>query len=504
MHPSASALAREVVCAGFHGTSAADAPIEEMRQLGLRATILFARNVTGAAQVAALAGTLRDALGDDDPPLVAIDQEGGQVARIRDGVTALPAMMAVGATRDPALANRAGFALGADLARLGITLDFAPVLDLALEPRNTVIGARAFGEDPQLVAELGIAFAQGLAGAGIVPVVKHFPGHGATVVDSHFALPVLDLDEATWRSRELVPFARAMAAGLPAIMTAHVVLPAFDPQMPATLSRAIIGRLLREELRFDGVVFSDCLEMDAIAKGSGTAAAAPLALAAGVDCVVISHRLEAARDAIAAIEAAVRDGTLALARLEEAAARMRRLRASVGRSPERAAEPETGLEIARRAVTVLRGSIALARGSAVSVISFEQDEPASLSSALRRRRLKSEIMRVGLDPSEEDSALLEMVLRVLSARPVVILARRAHLHPQQVRAIERILETAPNAVVISAREPYDAALFPQAHNVACIYDDGQASLEGLADTMTGRAVPAGTLPVRLDAAAALR
>ncbi|MBV8601570.1 MAG: beta-N-acetylhexosaminidase [Candidatus Eremiobacteraeota bacterium] len=500
---AADQLAREVVCAGFTGRTPDEAPLEALRALGIHAAILFARNAGSREEVKALVAALSGVLSDDDPALICVDQEGGQIARLRDGVVELPSMMALGATRDSSLARRAGARLGRDLRRLGVNLDFAPVLDLALEPRNTVIGARAFGEDPEDVGALGAAFARGLADGGVVAVGKHFPGHGATEVDSHEALPVLKLDEERWRERELVPFERAIRdARIPAVMTAHVVVPPLDPARPATLSRAVVTGILRDELRYDGVVFSDCLEMEAIAREYGTARAAPLALAAGADCIVISHRLELAREAIDAIAGAARDGALAMARLEEAAARMRRLRASIPGRPEATApDPEIALEIARGAVTLLRGSFALAAGGALTVVSFEGSERPSLSAALRRRKIQSEIMRIALDPSDDDLELLENVLRGMPGRAIAIVVRRAHLHPAQARAVARILAAAPEAAVISAREPYDAALWPRAKTLACIYDDGEISLEGVADVMTGRAKASGSLPVRLEPAA---
>ena len=497
-----SELARRVLCVAFDGTTGADAPLERLAELAPGALIVFARNVVGGAQLRALIADLREAAGD---PAIAIDQEGGRVVRVpaeTGEMVDLPAMMALGATRDAGLAERAGKRLGGDLARLGFNIDFAPVFDLALEPANTVIGTRAFGEDPRLVAELGLAFARGLQAGGVIPVAKHFPGHGATSIDSHFDLPVLGVDEATWRTRDVLPFAAAVEGGLPAIMTAHVVVPAFDPDRPATLSPAIVDRILRSELGFDGVVFSDCLEMGAIAKSPGTAAAAPLALAAGVDALIVSHRIDCAWAAADAIVRAVADGTLPRRRLEEAASRVERLRGNGQPQVEMESDREIGEEIARRALTVLRGSVRLAAESAITVVSFEGEPRASLSSALRRRGIKSEHMRVELDPGDEDRALLEMVLRGLSGRQIAIVARRAHLHPAQATAIARILELAPDAILISAQEPYDAALFPQAGRLACTYDDREVTIEALAGAMTGNAVPAGTLPVRLDPAAA--
>ena len=481
--------ASQVVCAGFPGTSAGDAPLAELKALGIGAVVLFARNATDAHQVASLTADLHAALDDDVPALVAVDQEGGAVARLHDGVAPLPAMMALGATRDAELTRRAGRRVGRDLRRLGINTNLAPVADLAVDPRNTVIGTRSFGSDAELVSELATAFASGLHDGGTIAVGKHFPGHGATHVDSHEALPTLDVDGDTWRARDLRPFARLAAGGIPAIMTGHVVLAAIDPSEPATRSRAVLD-VLRDELHFDGVVFSDCLEMRAL--GVPPSESAPLAIAAGVDCVLISHHLDAASEAIAGIERAVERGALPLARLQEAARRVRRLRASVPAQEigdrELADQDDAGIgsEIARRAIAVRRGSLELALGAPVTVVSFEAEERPSLASALRRRGHKSEIMRVKIDPQSGDVDVLEMVLRGLGGRALAIMMRRAHLYPAQAAAIGRLLTVTPGAIVLSAREPYDADLFPQARNLACLYDDTEVTVNVLADLMTRR------------------
>ena len=482
---SATELAAQVVCIGFEGTTGVDAPLERLAQLGIRAVILFARNAGPRSQIQDLTSAVQSALADDAPALIGVDQEGGAVERLHDGVVALPSMMALGATHDVELARRAGRRLGADLRELGVNCDFAPVLDLALEPRNTVIGTRAFGDDPRVVSQLGVAFARGLRESGVIAVGKHFPGHGGTDVDSHVALPEVDVDEATLRARDLVPFGDAIAAKIPALMTAHVVLRALDASGAATFSAPLLGTLLRDELGFEGVVFSDCLEM--AAAGTGAPAQAPRALAAGVDCLLVSHRLDVGEAIIAEVSRAVESGALAYERLAEAAARMRRLRGAIGAPDQYHDDAQIGSEIARKAIHVLRGTVALAPRAPVTVVSFEAAEPASLSGALRRRGHKSEMMRVALDPDDADLELLAMVLRDLGDRQIVIVMRRAHLHERQADAVARLLSGAPDAILISAREPYDSALFAQARNVACTYNDTAVSIDALADVMTGAA-----------------
>ena len=191
--------------------------------------------------------------------MVAIDHEGGRVLRLGEPFTQFPPAAVVGRTRNPDLAYRVGHAMGVELASVGIDLSFAPVLDVHSNPANPVIGDRAFGSDPALVSEMGIALMRGLHDGGVLSCGKHFPGHGDTEKDSHLELPVVRRSRAELEQTELVPFRAAIAAGVPMLMSAHVLYPALDPEHPATLSRAILTDLLRGELHFDGVVASDDL-----------------------------------------------------------------------------------------------------------------------------------------------------------------------------------------------------------------------------------------------------
>jgi beta-N-acetylhexosaminidase len=517
----ALALARGVICVGFDGSSVTNAPLDALRAFGPGAVILFGRNVGTTDELRELVAAWRAIA--SPAPLIAVDQEGGRVERLRHGVAPLPSAMAVGAAGDVALTQRLGMLLGRDLARLGVTVDLAPVADLALQPGSRVIGTRAYGDDPERVAAFAGAFARGLERSGVAAALKHFPGHGSTAGDSHVGLPRVTAGAATLRARDLVPFARSIAARDSSIvLTAHVVVEAFDAQRPATLSRAILTDLLRGELRFDGVVATDCLEMDAIAAGIGTARGAVEALAAGADLLLISHHLELAHAAADGIVAAVHAGRVPLGRLQEAYARVHALRercASHPRPTAEAIDEHAPLEAAQRAVTAVAGDPRLRAGKPVTVISFEgqlsdnaatsgratrpADAP-SLSGALRRRGWKSEVMRVPLDPAEEDVDLLLEHVPALGDREFVVVTRDAHLSPAQTEAVARILGLAPDALIVSARSPFDARLWPAARRVICIYGDGGIALEGCADVLSGRAPLRGTLPVHLNGTAAVR
>jgi len=494
-HPDLARLAGSVLCVGLPGPVLTAEEAEELRSIAPGGIVLFARNVSTLQGTRALLAAARAAIGGDAPALGCVDQEGGRVVRLRFADEAMPSMMALGATEDEVLAGRAGAQLANELRAIGANVNFAPVLDLALEPANTVIGTRSLGSDPHVVARLGAALVRGMQSGGIAATVKHFPGHGATAIDSHVGLPIVETDEATLHARELVPFVAAFAAGARAVMSAHVVVRALDPERPATLSPRILTRLLREELGFGGVCFTDCLEMDAIAGGAGTAGGAALALAAGADAAIISHDLTLARRSRDAIVAAVESGLLPFERLAQAAERVARLRASAasGVTPDQPSA-ELPLEIARAALHVVRGDPRLNTERPVTVISFEgnvsdgiaatSSQRPSLSLALRRRRMRSELLRVALDP---DAAMLEMLLEVVRTqgdRQFVLVARRAHLHPQQREAVDALLALAPHAIAVSALEPFDVPALARAENVVCTRGDEPANIDALAGLLT--------------------
>lgn len=323
---NAAALASRTVIAGFEGTSLPDDLRGPIARGELGGIVLFKRNIEGVGQVAALIGEARRASGEGPRPIVAVDQEGGRVARLGAPLAVLPPMRAVGAADDVALTGELGALVGSELAALGFTLDFAPVLDVDTNPASPVIGDRSFGGDPAVVARHGVAFARGLRSGGVAPCAKHFPGHGDAAQDSHLALPRVAHGAGRLRAVEMAPFEAYARAGLGPVMTAHVVYPALDPDGPATTSRAIVTGELRGRLGFAGAVITDDLEMGAVAEAGGAPAAALRALRAGADGLLVCRSREVREAVVAAIaQEAARDPELG-ARLAEAASRLDALR----------------------------------------------------------------------------------------------------------------------------------------------------------------------------------
>jgi beta-N-acetylhexosaminidase len=309
-------LSGQVVVAGYRGTGS---PARSVRRLHLGGVVPVAANITDAAQLGAVVASVQlAARGRGYPAFVGIDQEGGNVVRVREA-TRFPAFMSTGAARRTDLTTRAAAASAREMRGLGFTAVLGPVADVTRGPRDPVIGTRSASGFARLAAEQVVAAETAIAEAGMIGTLKHFPGHGSVTVDSHLALPVLGASLEKLRRRDLVPFADGIAAGASAVMVGHLDVRAVDPGVPASLSRKVVGGLLRDELGFRGLVLTDALSMRAVSGRYGPAPAAVRALRAGVDVVLMPADARAARDGILA---ALRDGRLSRSRVETAATRM--------------------------------------------------------------------------------------------------------------------------------------------------------------------------------------
>jgi beta-N-acetylhexosaminidase len=289
-------LAMRLLMIGFDGLEL-PAHVGRWIDRGLGGVILFRRNIESLEQLIALNGEI---LGRTQPLMLGVDEEGGRVRRLRGITSDLPAMAKVGATDDPKLAYRCGALLGRELAALGFSINFAPILDVHTNPANPVIGDRAFATTPEAVARMAIPFAKGLQDMGVAACGKHFPGHGDTDTDSHLALPVLDHDEHRLASVELAPFRQAAQSDMASMMTAHVVINAYNPDHPSTLDGRAL-RILRRQYRFGGVIVSDDLEMAAIADRYSMSEAIERGLHAGVDLFLVCRSQDRVEESIEAL-----------------------------------------------------------------------------------------------------------------------------------------------------------------------------------------------------------
>jgi beta-N-acetylhexosaminidase len=490
-----ASLAAAVLQPGFVGTAP---PPWVCRWLadGLGSVVLFARNVVDPDQVATLTAALRAERPD---VIVAIDEEAGDVTRIESARgSSRPGNLALGAVDDPELTGEVARDLGAELAAAGVTLNYAPDADVNSNPDNPVIGVRSFGADPALVARHTAAWVRGLQAAGVAACAKHFPGHGDTRVDSHHDLPRIGATRAQLEAAELVPFRAAVAAGVQAVMTGHLLVPALDPELPATLSPRILGGLLREEMGFQGVVVTDAVEMRAVTDRYGFAGAAVRALAAGADAICVGGERsdeDAARHLRDAIVAAVVAGELPEERLTEAAKRVGQLAAWTvaaradrpARDPAPADGSAVGLAAARRAVRVTSdraGVRSLPLTTPAHVVEFEPtrniaigpETPWGIAGPLTDLLPGTTTARYAATEVPADPTA------GTAGRPVVLVVRDLHRHDWMRAAVARALAIRPDAVVVELGVP---ELVTGAVHVAT-HGATRAAARAAAELLTGR------------------
>lgn len=498
---------------GFDGLEPDAAITGLIREQRVGGVILFRRNVHTPAQVSALCQKLQEINAEvsDEPLLIALDQEGGMVMRIEQGVTPIPAAMAFQAAGSVQDCERLNFVNADEMRQIGINMNLAPVLDVNNNSLNPVIGVRAYGEDAATVIDYGLAAIRGQQDAGLIVTAKHFPGHGDTAVDSHHTMALVPHDQERLRAVELAPFRAAIAQGVDAIMTAHVAFPAFEPDtsVPATLSRAVLTGLLREEMGYDGVIISDCLEMGAIADGVGVAQGAIATLRAGCDIVLISHRLDQQRAAIAAVAGAIAQGGLAMERIEQSLARVRKLKhaAAVRDWKGRALAPASlmtpaSLELARKvqqaALTVAGDFRPLERSMPVTLITFEVrdrtevDEVANGRNKEARSSMLEGLQQAGftvrefaLSAAADDAEVAQAIAFAAGATQVVVQTYNAMLVEGQRSLLAAL--PAETLWVVAGRLPYDLGLAPGAQGRLAAYGCRPAALEPVVARLAGAA-----------------
>jgi len=528
-----------LVWAGFDGPQAPGPLLDAIRSGTVGGVLLFAfrGNIKSKAQVRAMLREIQDAArrGGLPPVPVGVDQEGGTVIRIGYRAT-FPSAMAIGATGDPAYAERAARAVGEGLRADGIAVNHAPVCDVNSDPRNPVIGTRAFGDDAQRVAEFAAAWVRGSEGVGVATTPKHFPGHGHTSQDSHLVRPEANVDRATLEARELVPFRAAFAAGASGAMTAHVRYPALDPNDGATVSRAILTDLLRGELGFTGLAVTDSLDMKGITDVDAPDQIVTRAIAAGVDAAMVTTGLDRQLAAAGWIDAGVDP-----ARVKDALGRTAIFRErfavevpedDIDDAPARrlaaAGWIDAGVDPARVKDALGRTAIFRERFAVEVPEDDIDDAPARrLAAEIAERavthygpplpRFDSRIRVVTFGSArqsfvEETADPLGALERALRARlgdrlafgrdgrvpdgdgTLIVCTSNAAFQPDQAARARELL--AQGGVLCAIRSPYDASLVLNTPALLT-YSDVPPSLEALAAVLAGERRPTGRTPVRI-------
>ncbi len=467
-------------------------------------------NTDTPAQVRRLTDSLRDAAkaGGHPPPLIGIDQEGGQLIAITNGATELPGNMALGATRSPDLADQAGRVLARELLAMGINMNFAPSLDVNFNARNPVVGVRSFGDDPQLVADLGVAMIRGMQREGVIATAKHFPGHGDTVADSHHTLPTIQYDMARLNEVELKPFRAAVQANVSAVMSAHILFPALDPEFPATISTKILRGILREQMGFAGLIVTDAMDMAAVNQ-LGTVASIEAAIAAGADLVLLGHlpeqpqltaRFENKLDAASLLRIA--QVRRALPEMPETLPDLDVVGCSDHQAVARA--------IAECSITVVRDRrrqlpLRLTPEETLGLIHVQPTNltPADTSSSveihlpalLRQFHAKTIVCPLPYaSTTEEVQVALD---RVADSDVVLVATIQATADPMQAALVRALLHRGQKPIVIALRMPYDIMAFPEVDAYLCTYSIRPVSMEACARVLFGEIEATGVLPCRI-------
>jgi len=516
--------AGRLMIAGFKGTVISEEIKHLIHTYHIGGVILFGRNIGTPQEILQLTSSLQKEAhlaGYEVPLLICIDQENGVVRRLGEGTTVIPGAMLLGAAQDPRYARLAGELTGKELKALGINWNLAPVVDINNNPANPVIGVRSFGEGAEQVSELAKQSMFGMQQAKVMTTLKHFPGHGDTSVDSHLDLPVISHDLERLHNVELVPFKSCIAAGADAVMSAHVYFPALEQEanLPATLSRSVITGLLREELGFDGVITTDCMEMDAIAKGIGTVAGSVMAVQAGVDLVMVSHLHSLQEQAILSIAKAIETGEIVEQQVEHSIRRIDQMAEhyssweEINRSTE---VPETVGSAAHYTAMrrIYEQGVTLVPGSSTSVIApddrvllvyphndyatmVEDKRYATLEMADQLKEVHSLLDVIEVDPARFSEQQAAIISQAAGYDRLVILTLNAAFQESQRLFVEKLLKTGVPADVIAIRTPYDAAWFKQAERIFCAYEFTHPAFEVIAEALIGRLEVGGILPVTL-------
>jgi beta-N-acetylhexosaminidase len=500
----------QMLFAGFHGTSAPRNIIEWLKEGKMGGVILFARNIESPEQVEALTRSLHTAA--KHPILIAIDQEGGTVARLRAGYTESPGAMALGAADDSALTERVSGVLATELRALGINWNLAPAIDLTHNIHNPSVGTRSLGADPGHVAKHAVAQIMGSQSKGVAATAKHFPGKANTPVDPHVELPVIEGKlEEMWET-DLVPFRAASNAGISAVMITHVQFKDIEPNYPSTLSPKIIQGLLREKIGYNGLVTTDCMEIKAITNKYGPDESAVLAAKAGANTILFSHTREYQEEVYESLFKAAQSGRLPIEQIDYSVQRIFEVKQRYPAYPKPSVSVirkhehlETMLEAARAGTVMLRQDsdiVPLESSRKTVLIEFAShieketlgEDSETILAGLLKKRLPG-LRSIWLDPVSPSQKHLEKANQITEEAVITIVAtRNAHLSPNQRDTAMRHLDR--SSTLLCLRNPYDAGVL-EAGVMILTLGDSTPSLQVATEVLMGDFNPSAKLRVPL-------
>lgn len=510
----------EMLSLAFAGTEPSAEILGTLRSRHVGGISLYRTlNLVSPAQVRKLTASLQACYRQTGnlPLIITADHEGGTMLPV-NGLTPFPGHLALGAARSPELARRVGYAMGRELAALGINVDFAPDCDLLTNPQNPAIGPRSFGDDPMLAASLSAAMVEGLQAAGVGATAKHFPGHGAAESDSHHGTPVSRRDKKGLREIELPPFIGALEAGAKLVMTTHVAFPALNDEasLPATLSPNLLCGMLRGEMGFKGVIITDAMDMKAMAQGPELAIDALAAVAAGVDVLLLTTGTDQ-QGVYAALKQAVRRRLIPAEEVNASAQRVLALKEWLAAQTQPpldlvgcAEHTHLAGEVAARSITLVRDNahllpLRLSPDARIAAVMPQPTDltPADTSSyitpglaaALRAFHANVDEFVIAINPPDSEIAALRE--RLAGYDLIVVGTLSALTHPGQAALVQAVLDMGIPAVVVSLRLPHDLRAFPNAPTYVCTYSILEPSMQALARCLWGEIPFAGQLPVSI-------
>ena len=495
---------------GFHGTSMSEEFKALIREYKIGNVILFLRNVESAEQLRRLCGEVQELILAETgyPAFIVIDQEGGMVTRLPQDAVNVPGAMAIAATGDPENARIASEITIRQLRGLGANFNMAPVLDVNNNPANPVIGVRSFGDKPEQVAAFGVASAQPYPGSGVLCCGKHFPGHGDTAVDSHLGIPMVDKTEEELEQIELIPFRATVNAGIPAMMISHMMFPKIEEdRVPCTMSRKFVTGLLKEKLGYQGLIFTDCMEMLAIQEHFGTPEGIVASFKAGVDMGEVSSSMHLLWGTAKLVNEAAEAGEFDLdeikASVEKILAYKKQLCYEIDPSLCNLEEDrKTAMAMARKAITNCGGTAPLAnektffcgcadyRASGVG----NEDGSAGTFVDYMKKAFQADGVITAKDPDAQEIAAV--AAQAEKYDQIILNTCNGHLFRGQIALAEALAKTGKPLTVVALRNPYDIPLLPQCQCKIAAYDYSTPALMGLEDVFRGGEMT-GKLPVAL-------
>lgn len=509
----------QMLLVGFHGLEAPAYILDCLREGKVGGVILFTRNVDNPRQLADLCKSIHEVA--KFPALIAIDQEGGMVARLREdnGFTESPGAMALASAPDnEQQIETVSAVLATEMRSSGINWNFAPSVDISYNAQNPTVGTRSFGSDNNTVSQMTVAAVKGFQKGGVAACAKHFPGLGNTAIDTHLELATVDADIDYLLEHDILPYRAAIEAGLATIMTTHTLFTTLDNIYPATLSPHIIQRLIREELSYDGVVVSDCMEMRAISDNYGAGESAVLGILAGLDIILMSHTESMQNEAYQAMLDAVRSGRIPMETIDRANTRIEHLKAQYKINPAEinsagiASEEhsQTVMIAARAGLSSLKQNTDLIplpeQGKArIALVEFashmnsevmESNQVTAFTSFLQEAR--SDIEVISLNSSSPSTENVAEAQDLASSVDILLVAtRNAHMMPEQQRIAQDLLSRTENSVLLALRNPYDAGVL-SADAILCSSGDSKPSLRAMIEALQGDFLPTAKLPVEIN------